>query len=142
MAHGKLTRTQYRQLADFRHTLRRFLRFSEAAAEQLGLSGQQYEALLALRAALAAQDRTIGYVARRLLIKHNSAGELVERLVKQKLVRRQGSALDRREVELSLSPKGERLIQRLADVHRRELRGVAVRLAAFTAHGTSFRGSR
>lgn len=129
MANGKLSDAQYRQLADFRHTLRRFLRFSEAAAEDAGLSGRQYHALLALRAATAAQPASIGYVAKCLLIKHNSAVELIDRLVKQRLVERRESSEDRRKVELSVTRKGQRLLDRLVDVHRQELGRLAAHLA-------------
>ena len=41
----------YRMLAAFRLALRRFVHFSETAAEAAGLSPQQHQALLAIRAA-------------------------------------------------------------------------------------------
>jgi DNA-binding MarR family transcriptional regulator len=128
MASRTLSETQYRQLADFRHTLRRFLRFSETAAEKAGISGQQYQALLALRAAGAVHQRTIGYVARCLLIKHNTAVELVDRLVKQRLVERRDSAEDRRKVQVSVTAKGQRILDRLVLVHRQELDRLAVHI--------------
>jgi DNA-binding MarR family transcriptional regulator len=128
MGYRKLSHAQYQQLADFRHTLRRFLRFSEEAAEQAGLSGQQYQALLALRAAASAAQATVGYVARCLIIKHNSAVELVDRLVKQGLVDRRESPRDRRKVELRPTPKGARILDRLVHVHRHELHRLAAQL--------------
>jgi hypothetical protein len=45
----ELTTRDYAQLASFRHTLRGFLRFSEAAAGREGLSSQHYQAMLILR---------------------------------------------------------------------------------------------
>ena len=45
----KLTTRDYAQLAAFRHALRGFLRFSEAAAAEAGLTAQHYQAMLVLR---------------------------------------------------------------------------------------------
>jgi DNA-binding MarR family transcriptional regulator len=121
MAARKLSQAHYQQLADARHTLTRFLRFSESAAGKAGLSSQQYHALLALRAAGTARPASIGHVARGLLIKHNSAVELVDRLVRQGLVDRRDSPQDRRKVELRVTPKGRRTLERLVHIHRQEL---------------------
>src|SRR3546814_3611929 len=61
----------YAALAEFRFALRQFQAFSSERAAQMGLTPQQHRALLALRAA-PAQDATVGYVARRLLLKPRS----------------------------------------------------------------------
>ena len=129
MAAHKLSQAHYQRLADFRHTLARFLRFSESAAGKAGLSGQQYHALLTLRAAGMAKPASIGHVAKGLLIKHNSAVELVDRLVRQGLVDRRDSPQDRRKVDLRVTPKGRRTLDRLVLIHRRELDRLAAQLA-------------
>jgi DNA-binding MarR family transcriptional regulator len=116
-----LTTRDYARLAAFRHALRRFLGFSEMAAAKVGLSGQQYQAMLALRGWTEEGAFTIADLARQLLIKHNSAVELVDRLVRQDLLAREASTADRRKVELRLTPRGRRLLARLAAVHRAEL---------------------
>jgi hypothetical protein len=46
-ASPRLTKAEYQTLAAFRYHLRRFLRFSEAAAQSAGLTPRQYQALLA-----------------------------------------------------------------------------------------------
>ena len=40
---------EYEMLASFRHTLRRFLSFSEEAAREVGLTPQQHQAMLAIK---------------------------------------------------------------------------------------------
>jgi DNA-binding MarR family transcriptional regulator len=120
-----LPTSQYEQLAAFRAALRSFLHFSEAEAGRVGLSSQQYQALLAVRATGEARRPTINELARQLFIKHNSAVGLVDRLVEERLVRRRAVPGDRRKVCLDLTTKGRRVLARLASLHRAELRRVA-----------------
>jgi DNA-binding MarR family transcriptional regulator len=127
---AKLGSHEYRQLAAFRRGLREFLRFSEAEAERRGLTAQNYQALLAVRACPEGGRVTINDLARQLLIRHNSAVGLVDRLAKQGLVVREPAPEDGRKVYLRLTAKGERLLERLAEVHREELRRIAPQLEA------------
>jgi DNA-binding MarR family transcriptional regulator len=124
-----LEASEYQQLAAFRHALRRFLRFSEAAAEQMGLSAQHYQAMLALCAGPGGR-LTINELAQQLLIRHNSAVGLVDRLSKQGLALREPSPEDKRKVYLRLTAKGDRVLARLAEVHREELRRIGPELRA------------
>ncbi len=121
--------SEYEKLGAFRCALRSFLRFSEDATATLGLTAQHYQALLVLRVAPQHAYATINALADRLLIRHNSAVGLCDRLVKQGLVRRERSAIDRREVHLVLTPRGEHALERLASVHRAELRRAGPHLA-------------
>ncbi|MEP7058456.1 MAG: MarR family transcriptional regulator [Caldimonas sp.] len=118
----KLATRDYAQLASFRNTLRTFLRFSEAAAAQEGLSTQHYQAMLILRGWPDGQPVSINDLAQQLLIRHNSAVGLVDRLVKEGLVVREPSTVDRRKVELRLSSRGRHVLAKLAATHRDELR--------------------
>jgi DNA-binding MarR family transcriptional regulator len=111
----------YARLAEFRQALREFLHFSEDAAGALGLTAQHYQAMLILRACPDDASVTINDLARHLLIKHNSAVGLVDRLVEEKLVVRATSTADRRKVELRLSPRGRQVLAKLAAIHRDEL---------------------
>ncbi|HZQ75190.1 MAG TPA: MarR family transcriptional regulator [Burkholderiales bacterium] len=120
----RLATRDYAQLAAFRHSLRGFLRFSEGAAAQAGLTGQHYQAMLVLRACPEDRRVTINDLAQQLLIKHNSAVGLVDRLVEEHLVVRQPSTADRRKVELRLTERGRHLLARLAAAHRQELRRI------------------
>jgi len=115
-----LATEDYARLAAFRQGVREFLRFSEEAAERAGLSAQQYQAMLILRASEGART-SINDLARQLIIKHNSAVGLVDRLVKEGLARRATSGGDRRKVELELTARGRQILAKLAETHRAEL---------------------
>ena len=77
---SSLTDADYLALAEFRFSLRQFQAFSEQKAEECGLTPQQHQALLVIRAAPAG-TATIGYVAERLILKPHSATGLVEIVV-------------------------------------------------------------
>jgi DNA-binding MarR family transcriptional regulator len=127
---GKLRSHEYQQLAAFRRALREFLRFSEAEAEKGGLTAQNYQALLVVRACPESERVTINELARQLFIRHNSAVGLVDRLTKQGLLAREPAPEDGRKVHLRLTAKGERLLERLVEVHREELRRIGPQLEA------------
>jgi DNA-binding MarR family transcriptional regulator len=122
-----LDASEYQQLASFRFALRSFLRFSEVAAEKVGLTAQHYQALLAV-CATADGHVTINDLAKQLLIRHNSAVGLVDRLTTQALVSREASPDDGRKVILRLTSKGDRVLEKLAEVHREELRRIGPQL--------------
>jgi DNA-binding MarR family transcriptional regulator len=117
----RLKTGDYARLAAFRGQLRDFLRFSEEAAAKVGLTAQHYQAMLVLRASPDSEPVTINDMARRLLIKHNSAVGLVDRLEREGLIGRAPSKKDRRKVELKLSPRGRQVLAKLAEIHRAEL---------------------
>src|SRR6201998_4754329 len=85
-----------RTLAEFRYELRRFLHFSESAALEAGLQPQQHQLLLQVAGAAQTAQVTIGYVAERLALKHNSAVELTDRSEREGLLERTADARDRR----------------------------------------------
>ena len=126
----------YAQLAAFRHALRGFLHFSEAAAAAEGLTSQHYQAMLILRGWPNDGPVSISDLAQQLLIKHNSAVGLVDRLVGRGLVVRHPSTVDRRKVELRLSPQGRRVLAELAAMHRGELRRIGPLMERFFAELT------
>lgn len=127
----KLTTREYARLAAFRHALRRFLRFSEEAAAAVGLTGQHYQAMLVVRGWPEEGRATINDLAQQLLIRHNSAVELVDRLVREDLLSREPSPRDRRKVELHLTTRGEGVLAKLAAMHRKELRRIGPALERF-----------
>jgi DNA-binding MarR family transcriptional regulator len=124
-----LDASEYQQLASFRYALRSFLRFSEAAAEEVGLTAQHYQALLAVCATPGGRV-SINDLAQQLLIRHNSAVGLVDRLTDQGLVAREPSPEDGRKVYLRLTAKGDRILEKLAEVHREELQRIGPQLEA------------
>jgi DNA-binding MarR family transcriptional regulator len=127
----RLSTRDYAQLAAFRQALRSFLRFSETAAARVGLTSQHYQAMLVLRGCPDDRRVTINDLAQQLLIKHNSAVELVDRLVREGLVVREVSSTDRRKVELRLTARGRQVLAKLAAVHRGELQRIGPILKRF-----------
>ncbi len=117
-----LTLSDYEALAELRYQIRRFLAFSEQAARGAGLEPRQHQLMLALKGLPPRSRPTIGELAERLQIQHHSAVELVNRLVAAGYIRRTRADEDRREVLLSLMPKGERVLRQLSLHHRTELR--------------------
>ena len=85
----------------------------EKAARSVGLEPQQYASLLAMRGMPPGKQATIRSLAERLQIRHHSAVELVDRMEKRGLCRRERSKTDRRLVLLHVTPRGEKLLNRL-----------------------------
>ncbi len=123
-----IKQSEYEALASFRHSLRQFLRFSEEAAQSVGLTPHQHQALLAIRGFPGRQRITIGELAERLQIKHNSAVELVNRLAEENLVIRESSEKDHRQVYVTLTERGSDLLEQLAATHKQELKRVGPQL--------------
>jgi DNA-binding MarR family transcriptional regulator len=129
----ELTTRDYAELASFRRALREFLQFSESAAAEVGLSSSHYQAMLVLRACPEGECVTINDLAQQLLIKHNSAVGLVDRLAQEKLVVREPSTEDRRKVELRLTSRGRLVLSKLASSHRKQLHRISPALKRFFA---------
>ncbi len=117
----KLDVTHLQRLAEFRFQLRRFLHVSQEAAERLGLHNQQYQMLQCVGGMPEGILPTIANVAERMLLKHNSTVELVDRTIEQGLLRRMGDEADHRRILLRVTPQGERILATLAEFHTREL---------------------
>jgi DNA-binding MarR family transcriptional regulator len=122
----------YRALAEFRHALRQFLAFSEAAAIQAGLTPAQHQALLGIKG-MAEQPVSVGALADWLNIKPHSCAGLVDRLVVQRLVARCADPRDRRRVALKLTARADARLAALSAVHRDELRRRAGALSLLLA---------
>jgi DNA-binding MarR family transcriptional regulator len=125
-----LALSDYEALAELRYQIRRFLSFSEQAARGAGLEPRQHQLMLALKGLPRKARPTIGELAERLQIQHHSAVELVNRLVAVGHIRRARGGEDRREVMLSLTPKGEKVLRQLSLHHRTELRSAGPALVA------------
>lgn len=109
----QLTDGDYVALAALRQSLRAFLAFSEDAAEKVGLTPRQHQALLAIRGS-PEKKITVGKLANNLLLKPHTAVGLVNRLSSAALVRRKPDLDDRRRVLLLLTAKDDRLLRRLS----------------------------
>ncbi len=120
----KLAKQSYVALADFRYALRVFFAFSEKAAGEAGLSPQQYQALLAIKGTGDGRELGIRDLAERLMIRHHSAVELVDRLQANGFVTRTRSKTDGRRVHVRLTEKTERVMEALEAAHLREHKGI------------------
>lgn len=118
----EITPAEYRALAELRYLIRHFLREGDAKARAAGLEPQQYLMLLAIRGLPQGSEATIQTLAERLALKHHSAVELIDRLETHGYVRRTRSRNDRRRVFVSLLPRGERFLERVARHRISELR--------------------
>jgi DNA-binding MarR family transcriptional regulator len=114
----------YQTLAAFRYALRQFLRFSEEVARRSGVTPQQYLAMIAVRGFPGRDRITIGEFAERLQIRHHSAVGLIDRMVAQGLMVRQPGGADRRQVFVTLTPRGVEVLDPLAALHRDQLQRI------------------
>jgi DNA-binding MarR family transcriptional regulator len=125
----KLHQAQYETLASFRYALRRFLHFSETAAEAAGITPQRHQALLAIKGFPGRGRVTVGELAERLQLRHHSAVGLIDRLAAENLVARKSSLEDRRQVLIQLTKRGEKTLEKLSSLHHEQLRRIGPELS-------------
>lgn len=116
-----LSLEEYRDLAEFRRQIRRFLHFSETTAKEHGIEPQQHQLLLAVQGLPDGVKPTIREIASRLFLQHHSAVELVDRLEHRGAIARHAGTQDKREVWVRLTPAGRTILHKLALAHRTEL---------------------
>lgn len=121
MSKGTLHKKEFETLSHFRYQLRRFLRFSEDVTQKHGVTHLQYLLLLHIKGYPGREWATIGELSERLQAQHHGVVSLVSRCEKLGLVYREQGKSDRREVEVHLTPAGEKMIHKLARLHRDEL---------------------
>lgn len=109
------------EIAEFRYQLRKFLNFSETASEEAGISAQQYQLLQAVAVVPAGQECSISYLAERMVVRHNTAVELVDRAERSGLVERVADESDHRRSLVRITDKGGEMISRLIGPHLAEI---------------------
>jgi DNA-binding MarR family transcriptional regulator len=117
-----VTQEEYLALAEFRYGLRKFLRFSEAAARAHGLTPQQHQLLLAIKGFPGREWATVNELAERLQLRQHSVVGIIDRSEQVHLVERRAHQSDLRVTEVHLTPDGERVLESLTMAHREELR--------------------
>ena len=85
---------------------------------------------------------TIGILAERLGIRHNSTVELIDRLIMNGLVERRHNPRDHREVLIDLTNRAERILANLSLAHRNEIRKFAPLLIELLARSDSQKSKR
>ena len=122
------------EVADFRESLRRFLRQSERVARQSSLTPQRYLLLLMIKGARDGSERsTVTELAQRLQLAQSTVTELVSRAEDAGLVAREQSQTDARVAHLHLTDEGERRLESAFTglaTERDELEKVLARLLA------------
>ena len=116
-----LTDRDYALLLLVRTRLRRFEHWSSERAAELGLTGSQHQLLLAIRGHRDPAGPTIGDLAEYLLIRHNTAVELINRTQQLGVIRRNHDPDDHRVVRLRLTAAGICKLEALAATHIEEL---------------------
>ncbi len=107
----------YQRLLAFRSELRRFLRWSEQAANNAGLTPSLHQLLLVLRGHPEPPGPTIGQVADELQMRHHSAVELVRRAEAKRLICREHDPADHRRVHLQLTNYARQQLETLTRQH-------------------------
>lgn len=119
------TDADYRALLAFRVRLREFDQWSRSEAQAQGLTHAQHQLLLAVRGHTAGHggaDPTVGDLAALLLVRHHTAGELVDRTQALGLVERVRDEHDHRRIRIRLTDPGRHVLQGLTAVHLEEVR--------------------
>lgn len=123
-----ITTPGYQALAELRYRIRKFVHEGDAVASAAGLEPQQYLLLLMIRGIPEGQEATVSNLAERLVLKHHSVVELLDRLETHGYVRRNRSREDRRSVLVSLLPRGEKMLEEVAQHRISELRATGAAL--------------
>jgi DNA-binding MarR family transcriptional regulator len=113
--------SKLKMLAEFRYQMRKFLSFSETATERHGIAAQQYQLMQVIAAMPEGQDASISYLAERMVLRHNSMVELVDRAERANLVKREHDERDLRRSLVRLTPESKALLEKLVEEHMEEL---------------------
>lgn len=118
---SRLTERDFQSLTEFRYRIRLFLADSDETARSAGLEPEQFQLLLAVRGMPRGNAATIQHLAERLLVKHNTAVERIDRLARMGLIRRIHGSADHRVVFVELSARGKRVTEALSQKRMQEL---------------------
>ncbi len=114
-------KNEFSVLSDFRYQLRCYLRFSEELTHKHGITNLQYLVILHIKGYQNREWANITELTEKLQTHHHGVVALVSRCEKLGLVYRKRSDGDKREVEIHLTPEGDRLVTVIANQHRNEL---------------------
>ncbi|MEW6733762.1 MAG: helix-turn-helix domain-containing protein [Acidobacteriota bacterium] len=117
----ELSKEDYKAQATFRYAIRRFLRLSENNARAAGITPQQYQLLLAVKSMEDRDWATVSEIAESLQILHHSTVGLCKRAEQLKLIKMARHDLDRRQVCVYLTKRGEKILASIAKKNRLEL---------------------
>lgn len=127
-----IDKQQLEALSDFRYRLRAFLRFSENAAREEGITVLQYQLLLHTQGFPGRDWASVSELAERLQAQAHGVVALVTRCEEAGFVGRVMNAADRRLVEVHLTPAGRHKLEVLAGRHARHVEDLA-KVVAFAS---------
>ena len=119
-----LEQSDFEHLLELRTGLRRFVRWSDQQAQATGLTPAKHQLLLAIKGHPDPSGPTVGEVADYLVLRHHSAVGLIDRAVKDGLVKRDR---DRSTgvVRVTLTRAGDDKLGALAQAHVEEIAHLA-----------------
>jgi DNA-binding MarR family transcriptional regulator len=115
---------EYVSWAEFRYQLRLWMRLSEEAAREQGISPQQHQLLLAVRGYPGSTPPLITDVAERLQLRHHSVVGLIDRMELDGLVRREEVGVGRG-TSVLLTDSGLEVLEAISETLRPGLRTAA-----------------
>lgn len=116
-----LEKHDFEVLADFRYQIRKFERFSETVTRQHGITPLQYLLLLHIKGYPGRDWAAVGELAERLQTQQHGVVALISRCETLGFVERRRSEEDRRRIEIHLLRDGQKVLNKLARLHRAEL---------------------
>ncbi|MFC6604640.1 MarR family winged helix-turn-helix transcriptional regulator [Ectobacillus funiculus] len=117
-----LSKEVYEYLGEFRYQLRKFQKFSDSAAQRLGLTPQQHQLILAIQGYPGRDFATPRELAERLQITHHACVGLIDRCEQLEFVSRRENPEDGRSVLIEVTPKGIQILEKLSEIHLEEIK--------------------
>ncbi|UKS30971.1 MarR family transcriptional regulator [Paenibacillus sp. HWE-109] len=121
MNEKRLPKHVYEQLAIFRYQIRKFIRFSEEAAREKGLTPQYHQLMLSIMGFPDREFATPKELAERLQITRHACVELIKRCEEMDLVQRFPNEEDKRSIFIRLTSYGMGILEELSEIHIDEL---------------------
>lgn len=121
-----LSEIEFEALANLRYRIRKFRQFSAKVADKLGLTGQQHQALLAIKGLGIGGRMSLSDLADKLFLTPDEAGELAASLQEAGHVTIETK--HKRRPAVMLTAQAEELLHRLTSAHLYEIREMAPEL--------------
>lgn len=121
-----LSEIEFEALANLRYRIRKFRQFSAKAADKLGLTGQQHQALLAIKGLGIGDRMSLSDLADKLFLTPDEAAELAASLQEAGHVTIETK--HKRRPAVMLTAQAEELLHRLTSAHLYEIREMAPEL--------------
>ena len=126
MTKQRLPKSTFDKLAELRYQLRNFMHFSEEAARKMGITPQQHQLLLMIKGYPGREYASPSELAERLQFRHNTCLGLISRTEQLGLIYREQNQKDQRSVWIHLTDNGEKILERLSQIHLDELDRIGI----------------